>query len=334
VRSQLVYYPLNLESAIATSYLPLFVHPHFLQVFLVEAYAYFVEKGYRSMRMERLFGDPFLLEFIRERYRLEETHSQLIEVVLNSKKFKNTFEASSNAITLLSKMGFVFSNLNFDDCNISQADLSGAVFYQCSFRGADLERTVLYKAQMVSCMFDNAVMSRINLFCRKYEIEFTAMATSLSADAKKIAFGCGNYLIVINADTGAEIKRIEAHLDVIRLVKYTRDGNSLITVADDKTLRIWDVLTYKSVVFKLPQKGSISYSNETETIASVNKNMLKVWNLKSMANEAELEGHAEAITTVEFSYDGEWILTGSKDTTLRLWTLRGQQKVVYKGHDS
>jgi len=77
-------------------------------------------------------------------------------------------------------------------------------------------------------------------------------------------------------------------LDVIRLVKYTRDGNALITVADDKTLRIWDIVTYKSVVFKLPQKGSISYSNETETIASVNKNSLKVWNLKSMANEAEL----------------------------------------------
>jgi WD40 repeat protein len=76
------------------------------------------------------------------------------------------------------------------------------------------------------------------------------------------------------------------------MVKYTKDGNSLITVADDKTLRIWDIYTYKSVVFKLPQKGSISYSNETETIASVNKTMLKVWNLKSMANEAELDGHS------------------------------------------
>lgn len=156
----------------------------------------------------------------------------------------------------------------------------------------------------------------------------------MSVDGKKLAFGCGNYLIVVNAETGGEMKRIEAHLDVIRLVRYTRDGNSLITVADDKTLRIWDVYTLKSVVFKLPQKGSISYSNETETIASVNKNSLKVWNLKSMANEAELEGHTEAITTVEFSVDGERILTGSKDTTLRLWTLRGQQKIVYKGHDS
>ncbi len=116
---------------------------------------------------------------------------------------------------------------------------------------------------MISCVFDNALMSKINLFSKKYEIEFAAMATSLSVDGKRIAFGCGNYLIIINSQTGAQVKKIQAHLDVIRMVKYTKDGNSLITVADDKTLRIWDIYTYKSVVFKLPQKGSISYSNET-----------------------------------------------------------------------
>ena len=52
-----------------------------------------------------------------------------------------------------------------------------------------------------------------------------------------------------------------------------------------------------------------------------------------MANEAELEGHTEAITTIEFSYDGKLILTGSRDSTLRLWTLKGKQKAVFKGHD-
>lgn len=90
------------------------------------------------MKMDSLLGDSSLLVLARERYRLEETYNQLVEVVLASKRFRNTAEASSNAITLLAKMGFVFSNMNFDDCNISEADLSAATFYQCSFRGADL----------------------------------------------------------------------------------------------------------------------------------------------------------------------------------------------------
>lgn len=57
----------------------------------------------------------------------------------------------------------------------------------------------LYKGQVLSCVFDNTLMSNINLFAKKYEIEFTAMTTSLSVDGKKIAFGCGNFLIIINS---------------------------------------------------------------------------------------------------------------------------------------
>lgn len=52
---------------------------------------------------------------------------------------------------------------------------------------------------MISCVFDNALMSKINLFSKKYEIEFTAMSVSLSIDNRRLAFGCGNYLIVVNS---------------------------------------------------------------------------------------------------------------------------------------
>lgn len=108
-----------------------------------------------------------------------------------------------------------------------------------------------------------------------------------------------------------------------------------MTIADDKTLRIWDVFHYKSMVFKLPQKGTISFNNETDTIASVSsKNILKIWNIKSMAGEAYCEGHDDAITSVHFSKDGTLILTGSRDTTLRLWDLQGNEKAIYKGHSN
>jgi uncharacterized protein YjbI with pentapeptide repeats len=90
------------------------------------------------MRMEKLYNDSFLLSLITERYRIEDTFSQLLEVVFSTKKFKSIAEASSNALTLLSKMNYVFSNINFDDCIVPQADLSNSIFYQCSFRGADL----------------------------------------------------------------------------------------------------------------------------------------------------------------------------------------------------
>ncbi len=59
---------------------------------------------------------------------------------------------------------------------------------------------------------------------------------------------------------------------------------------------MWDTRSYRSVVFKLPQKGTIAFSSETDMIASVSKSTLKVWNIKSMAGEFVLEGHSDLIT--------------------------------------
>lgn len=87
------------------------------------------------------------------------------------------------------------------------------------------------------------------------------MTASLSNDGRNLALGCGNYLIVLQTDTGKELKKIEAHMDIIRTVKYSKDNYTLITIADDKTLRMWDTRSYKSVVFKLPQKGTIAFSS-------------------------------------------------------------------------
>ena len=88
------------------------------------------------------------------------------------------------------------------------------------------------------------------------------MCCAISRDGKQIVLGCGNYLVVLSTDTGKELKKVEAHLDVIRSVKFSKDGQYLITIADDKTLRTWDTQRFKSVVFKLPQKGgAVLFSN-------------------------------------------------------------------------
>ncbi len=65
-----------------------------------------------------------------------------------------------------------------------------------------MNKVVLYKTQMINCQVDNVVMDNINLYMKKYEIEFTALTCSLSIDGRTIALGCGNYLIILNASTG------------------------------------------------------------------------------------------------------------------------------------
>ena len=61
---------------------------------------------------------------------------------------------------------------------------------------------------MVNCQIDGAKMDSINLFVRKYEIEYTVLAAAMSNDGKNIALGCGNYLLIVQTETGRELKKI------------------------------------------------------------------------------------------------------------------------------
>ena len=321
VSNQLSFYPVDIEAGMKRDR-PLFLHNQYLHFFLVEGYCYYLEKGYKFMRMNQLYNDRQLLNLIKEHYSVERTHSKLLDVVYQTKRLPNTNEQASNAITLLTKIGHIFTNVNLDDVEIPEADLSSGVFYNCSFRTTNLTNAILYKGQFINCQVDLTRLDNMSVFERKIESEYTVLSAGLSNDGRNVALGCGNSLIIINTETGKELKNIEAHADVIRTVRYSKDGTSLVTIADDKTLRVWDIRSYRSVVFRLPQKGTIAYSNETETIASVTKNYLKVWNLKSMANEFVLEGHSDLITTLHFSLDGSLIVTGSRDTTLKLWSIK------------
>jgi WD40 repeat protein len=48
-------------------------------------------------------------------------------------------------------------------------------------------------------------------------------------------------------------------------------------------------------------------------------NKIKIWEVKSKTLISELSGHTRAVTSVAFSSDGQTIISGSKDCTIRMW---------------
>ena len=80
---------------------------------------------------------------------------------------------------------------------------------------------------------------------------------------------------------------LAGHQGAVKYVKWTRDGNTLITASDDATIRIWD---------------------------------LNGLNLESIV----LRGHTGPITALEITQDDQRILSGSSDGTVRLWRLWSQ----------
>ena len=61
-----------------------------------------------------------------------------------------------------------------------------------------MNNIIMYRTQFLNCNLDGAIMEDVNLYMRKYDVEFTPLCCSISHDGKCIALGCGNYLILIN----------------------------------------------------------------------------------------------------------------------------------------
>lgn len=140
------------------------------------------------------------------------------------------------------------------------------------------------------------------------------------------------------------------HLSIIRELIFTADGSELISVSDDKTIRVWKVApdgrqaTLTRTIYGQMEEGragALYGAALSPPDAEGKQRWLAVGGFLAGSEEeryairlhdyatgeviALLQGHRDVINALAFSPTGRWLASVSKDTTVRIWDLSSLQ---------
>ncbi|EIN08649.1 WD40 repeat-like protein, partial [Punctularia strigosozonata HHB-11173 SS5] len=154
-------------------------------------------------------------------------------------------------------------------------------------------------------------------FAGPYRVYLDCIA--ISPDSQLVATGCSDAIRIWDINTGQLVKRLRYPSNRYCPVAFTPDGKGLVSGSSDRTLKYWDI---RNVPRGGPEmREALIDDNEGEEEGT-------------RCNMTFL-GHTDVVTSVAVSPDGEWILSGYFNDTVKLWDARtATLQLTLRGHNS
>ena len=131
-----------------------------------------------------------------------------------------------------------------------------------------------------------------------------------------------------------EANRFSGHTNLVSDVSYSSDGEQLVSVSWDHTVRLWRWDGKLLGVFKGHDEAiyGVAFSPDGQTIASASGDQtIKLWNTQGTMLKT-LSGHRSTVRAVEFSPDGQLVVSASDDGDIRVWNRDGSLRQTLVGH--
>jgi WD40 repeat protein len=165
----------------------------------------------------------------------------------------------------------------------------------------------------------------------------------------------GNYVVSGSADDTAVVWRVQAgaeevahmtHYGDVFFVAFSPDGKYVMTGSDDHTAHVWKISTNREIsqtigsasateVGRITYLGlvmAIAFSPDGKHVASVSSDGVSVWDAFPKNERARMVNNHH-ITTLSFSPDAQYVMTGSDDHTARVWKISTSEEKAHMMHD-
>jgi WD40 repeat protein/serine/threonine protein kinase len=154
------------------------------------------------------------------------------------------------------------------------------------------------------------------------------LGVAFSPDSRTLAFNENEYGEILLWDIARRsvMTRLTGHQSFVIALAFSPDGQTLASGSQDRTARLWNVaerregfvLTNHSGGF-----GSLAFSRDGRTLAMSGAGgagrVIRLVEVETGKQKAELPGHLEDISGLAFTSDGQTLLSASSDGTVRIW---------------
>ncbi|KAI2661747.1 hypothetical protein H4Q32_007410 [Labeo rohita] len=151
-----------------------------------------------------------------------------------------------------------------------------------------------------------------------------------STDHQLLASGGNdNKLLVWNHSSVLPMQQYTEHLAAVKAIAWSPHQHGLLASGGgtaDRCIRFWNTLTAQPLqcIDTGSQVCNLAWSKHTNELVSTHgysQNQILVWKYPSLTQVAKLTGHSYRVLYLAMSPDGEAIVTGAGDETLRFWNV-------------